>query len=246
MTQCIRNDNDGIKTGGDACALDFIKLYRGNQAQAAELIPGTPIGNYYNKFQFGDRLRLIEIDNGRQGTVGMQFDTARMEDGDCYLFSAGALSGCTMIYALKGDMLYAYHAGTVKNGDDDWTTAIHGARSIYETHRLVAVDTVPDGSMVSNNSELVAFLQQNFDHAMMVYSGKGSPLTVGEREHVRCFDYSKMSLRHGIANAGSALALLKKEGGTVKIAFLGDNMEVDRACQVHSLDAQLFRVPGKA
>ncbi|WP_157659855.1 cytotoxic necrotizing factor Rho-activating domain-containing protein [Burkholderia ubonensis] len=240
VEQCIRNDNEGVKTGGDARAEGFIEFFHGGQAKATELIPGTPIGNFYNKFKFGDRLQVFKIKNGLQGTVGMQFDTTRMEDGDCCLFSAGALSGCTVIYALKGDMLYAYHAGTKKNCDSDWETATDGASSIYNTHRMMTSDVGPDNSAPRNNSELAAFLDQHFDFSMMVYNGKGTPLPMGDSGRVFRFDYSKTSLEQGLAHAGNALALVKKEGDVIKIAMLGENMAIDDACRVQSLDARLY------
>ncbi|MBN3005902.1 hypothetical protein JW897_19375 [Chromobacterium alkanivorans] len=242
VVDCIRYDRDGEKKGGDAVSADFIKFYHGDQAKAEELIPGTPIGNHYNKFQFGDALRLIEIGNGLQGTVGMKFDTGKMQDGDCCLFSAGALSGCTMVYALKGGMLYAYHAGTVKNGDDEWETASDGARSIVDAHRQLSGEKTALDSPVGNNRELAAFLREHFDHAMMVYSGKGTTPDLADSGHVRHFDYNKTPLRQELASVGNALALLKKTGDSLSIEFLGDSMRINHNCGVHSQDSAIYAV----
>ncbi|NHR06299.1 hypothetical protein HA052_13950 [Chromobacterium haemolyticum] len=241
VVDCIRYDSDGERKGKDAISADFIKFYHGGQTKAEELIPGTPIGNHYNKFQFGDALRLIEIGNGLQGTVGMKFDTGKMQDGDCCLFSAGALSGCTMVYALKEGMLYAYHAGTVKNGDDQWETATDGARSIVDAHRRLCGDQAPPDHPVGNNRELAAFLHEHFEHAMMVYSGKGENLDLGKHSRLGHFDYSKTSPQE-LASVGNALALLKKTGDRLSIEFLGDSMRINHNCGVHSQDAEIYAV----
>lgn len=242
VVDCVRHDREGDKKGGDAVSSDFIKYSHGSQAKAKELIPGTPIGNYYNKFQFGDTLRLIEIGNGLQGTVGVKFDTGALRDGDCCLFNSGALSGCTMVYALKAGMLYAYHAGTVKNGDGEWETATDGARSIVDAHRRLCGDQAPPDRPVGNNRELAAFLRDHFDHAMMVYSGKGETPDLADSGHVHHFDYNKTPLGQELASVGNALALLKKTGDSLSLEFLGDSMRINHNCGVHSQDAEIYAV----
>lgn len=54
---------------------------------------------------------IIQIGNGREGVGAIKLPFDNLHNGQTVVVTAGALNGCTMLYASDGHSLYAYHAG---------------------------------------------------------------------------------------------------------------------------------------
>ncbi len=52
--------------------------YNGLSIQSAQIIPGTPMGNYHNKQMYPEGLNVIEIDNGNCGVIGIRFHLGQL------------------------------------------------------------------------------------------------------------------------------------------------------------------------
>lgn len=59
------------------------------------------------------------------GSVGIRINTRDIAEGKPVIITSGALSGCTMLYAMERSHFYAVHTGQ-KPGDDEWKTGIQG------------------------------------------------------------------------------------------------------------------------
>ncbi|WP_172668225.1 cytotoxic necrotizing factor Rho-activating domain-containing protein [Yersinia enterocolitica] len=202
-----------------------ITCFSGGDTKSSELIPGLPLGNYFNQQRFDNNLKIITIDNGDRGTIGCQFDLAQIEEGTALLINAGELSGCTMAYAIKDDTFFSYHAGQHGNDASEWETGSDGARSIIDAHNILTSSQNPHSDAMVNNQTLVDFLADNFDFYSLTYCGHGEKV-VG---NTNVFDYNQNKVTDdNKVRLGSAMALITRENGKVKVQTLSDDMTVNK------------------
>ncbi|CRY01776.1 cytotoxic necrotizing factor [Yersinia enterocolitica] len=201
-----------------------IICFSGVDTKSSELIPGSPLGNYFNQQRFDNNLKVLTIHNGNRGTLGCQFDLAQIEEGTALLINAGQLSGGTMAYAIKDNIFFSYHAG--KNGNDasEWETGSDGARSIIDAHNVLTSSPNPHSDAMANNQTLVDFLANNFDFYSLTYCGHGEKV-VG---NANVFDYRQNKVTdNNKVQLGSAMALITRENDKVKVQTLSDNIMVN-------------------
>ncbi|AQT55404.1 hypothetical protein AR325_26525 [Serratia marcescens] len=204
-----------------------VNSYNGLGIKSAEIIPGTPIGNYHNKQTYPKELNVIQIDNGNCGTIGLRFNLEQLKPDTPLLIHGGELSGCTMAFAIKDNYFYAFHCGQFGNNKSLWKTSHEGVETIINAHLKLA-DTHPKAKMKFDNQVLVEHFQDNFDSSIIVFCGHGEN-TTSNKGNVITFDYNKPipsteNRKSRVANA--AVVLLKLNGG-FKITALGDDMNID-------------------
>lgn len=204
-----------------------IECYNGDKIKSAELIPGTPMGNYYNKQTFNHGLKIIQLDNGNCGTIGFRFDINQLAPDRPLLIHGGELSGCTMVYGLKDNYFYAFHSGQPGNDKSIWETEKDGSKSIIESHNKITGSTPNTDKEIDNNT-LSSYLHKNFDISMMAFCGHGE--TVESKENALSFNYNKPSILVGKnkVRVANTMAMLINKGGVIEINMLSDDMTIDK------------------
>lgn len=204
-----------------------LECYNGDKIKSAEIIPGTPMGNYYNKQTFNDNLKIIQLDNGNCGTVGFKLDINQITPDKPLLIHGGELSGCTMVYGLKDNYFYAFHSGQPGNDKSQWETEIDGSKSIIDSHKKLTGSTA-NIDKATDNQILSDYLHNNFDRSMMAFCGHGEIIT--SKENVLSFDYNKQSILIGEnkTRVANVMAMLNNENGTIKLNMLSDDMTIDK------------------
>lgn len=207
--------------------VDGINSYNGNCTKSSEIIPGTPMGNYYNKQTFGSNLKVMQLDNGNCGTVGFRFDITQIKANEPLLIHGGALSGCTMVYGVKDNYFYAFHSGRPGNDTSAWQTKTDGSKTIIDSHKKLT----NSGSQVEGYTDiqvLADYLSDNFDFSMMTFCGHGE--SINTSKNVTSFDYNSASITVGDdkARVANSMAILTNDNGKIKISLLGDDLAIDK------------------
>lgn len=204
-----------------------VECYNGDKIKSSEIIPGTPIGNYYNKQTFCNDLKIIQLDNGNCGTVGLRFDINQLTPDNPILIHGGELSGCTMVYGLKNNYFYAFHSGQPGNDKSIWETEKDGSKSIMDCH-IKMTNSTPNLAKEIDNETLSRYLQNNFDISMMAFCGHGE--NIESKKNVISFDYNKPSILVGEnkSRVANTMAMLVNKGGIIEINMLSDDMTIDK------------------
>lgn len=203
-----------------------IRSFSGSGITSSELIPGLPLGNYYNKQIFSDNLKVMTVLNGDRGTIGCQFDLAQIEEGTALLINAGQLSGCTMAYGIKDNTFFSYHAGQDGNDTAEWKTSRDGIRSIIDTHNALSTNPKLEPGATPDTQMLVNFLESNFDFYALTYCGQGEKV----ESNPNIFDYNQnITIGDDKARVGNAMALITRQNGSIKVQTLSDDMTVNKS-----------------
>ncbi|SFN55760.1 Rho-activating domain of cytotoxic necrotizing factor [Izhakiella capsodis] len=223
----ISDKNHGILRENISSVNFGIECYNGDKIKSAEIIPGTPIGNYYNKQTFNHDLKIIQLDSGNCGTVGFRLDINQLTPDRPLLIHGGELSGCTMVYGLKDNYFYAFHSGQPGNDKSIWETKKDGSKSIIESHNKMTGST-SDTDKEIDIETLSSYLHDNFDICMMAFCGHGE--TIGSKKKVLSFDYNKPSILVGEnkSRVANTMAMLVNKGGVIEINMLSDDMTIDK------------------
>ncbi|HBO24651.1 MAG TPA: hypothetical protein DD649_17455 [Providencia sp.] len=204
-----------------------LEVYSGKNIQSAEIILGTPIGNYYNKQEFSDNLKCIQLDNGNCGTVGFRFNLSQLKPEQPLLIHSGELSGCTMVFGIKDEHFYALHSGQPGNNKSEWETEIDGSKSIIDSHKkMTGSSTKTDGQI--NNQVLTDYLHENFEYSIMTFCGHGE--NVNSQKNVISFDYNKSStlISKNEVRVANAIVVLTNDNGVIKMSSLSDDIAIDK------------------
>ncbi|MGF6901295.1 cytotoxic necrotizing factor Rho-activating domain-containing protein [Paraburkholderia sp. GAS348] len=216
-----------------------VDISTGDQISSASK-NGPVIGSWGGENVLDDNVIVIDVSNGQSSTIGIAIPLDQLKEGKPIIISAGELSGCSMIYAVRDNTLYAFHAGQ-KSGDSGWLTSREGAASIYKAHLAFNGKVISDfeikenrlidgnGMSVSGNDALVKIFS-TYDRSTINYFGKSTPN--GEsarptevRNNVNQFDYNG-ALSLGDPRVGVAYALLVKDKGKVKVTSYSEDMSV--------------------
>lgn len=111
-----------LESGGDL--YNAVVVFRGSQASSSEFGSGT-IGTHWGPKTLSDNITGINVVNGMSGSVGIRIRMDDIKVGEPIIITSGALSGCTMLYAIDKEQFYAVHTGQ-KPGDKNWKTGIQG------------------------------------------------------------------------------------------------------------------------
>ncbi|MEZ0602111.1 cytotoxic necrotizing factor Rho-activating domain-containing protein [Paraburkholderia sp. IW21] len=217
----------------------FVGISPGDQADSISR-NGPAMGSWGATDSLDSNVVVIEVSNGQSGTIGISIPLDQLPEGKPFIISAGDLSGCTMAYAVDGNMFYAYHSGQM-SGNSGWLTSREGAASLYRAHLSLTGRTVPgynvadnkladeSGVTVPGNDALIDILS-TYDKSTLNYFGKVMPDGVSTRttrveDNVNQFDYNKAFESDG-SRVGVAYALLVKDKGKVKVTTYSEDMSV--------------------
>lgn len=239
----VRNDRETDVLNKGTSNINYgIKCYNGDKIKSAEIIPGTPIGNYYNKQVFNQNLKIIQLDNGNCGTIGLKFDITKLTPDMPLLIHSGELSGCTTVYGLKDNFFYAFHSGQPGNDKSVWETETDGSKSIIDSHKKMMGSTVNIDNH-ADNKILSDYLSENFDSAMMAFCGHGE--SVISKSNVTSFDYNKSSnaIEGDKSRVANTMAMLINKDGKIKINMFSDDMTIDnKTLQTESVDMKVLNI----
>ncbi|WP_179255533.1 cytotoxic necrotizing factor Rho-activating domain-containing protein [Burkholderia sp. HI2714] len=170
-----------------------------------------------------DNLKTISVGNGNSGTVAVKIPLWAVSEGNSIFVHNAALSGCTVVYAVKDGNFYIYHTGLVSNADGldpNWRTAREGVVTLADAHSKLT-GTVP--RHVNNNNDLVDIFS-TYDSAIITYMGKDGTKITNQASSVTVFDYNEAnSPRPWGARLATADALLSRVNGKVKIEALSQD-----------------------
>ncbi|MCW2254748.1 hypothetical protein M2263_000839 [Providencia alcalifaciens] len=172
-------------------------------------------------------MKVVTIDNGNCDTIGISLNLNDIKADQPLLLHSGELSGCTMVYAINGEQLYAFHTGKPGNDDSDWKTDKEGVKSMINVHEKMA--QLPTTSLNDvNNQSLIDYFHDNFDFSAVTFCGHGEQVT--SQSNVIMLDYNKPSemVNDNNARVANAVAVISKEGNTIKIETLLDYMVIDK------------------
>lgn len=234
----IQNDKDGKHVSSDTLESKAgLGYYTGEHIAPEEIIPGSPIGQYFHQALFDKNLHILAIDNGNKGTFGISFDLNQVKEGQPILVHCRSLSGCSVVFATKSNKLFAFHAGQRPNEKEHWITAEKGAESIAQSADFLANGTSNTLSC-TNNQELVRYLSNHFDQSAFIYCGHGE--SVMSQPNVNCFDYN-MGPQRDEPRVGNAMALVSKNKGKISVNVLGDDLGIDSGSfETRSLQHSMF------
>ena len=177
-----------------------------------------------DKLTLSESIKVIDILNGESGTNALKMPLNRVTTEHQILAHSGPLSGCTMIYAVKGDHFYIYHAGLRSNAeglDKNWKTAREGINTIAKSHTAMTGETLPDLEL-SNNSLIDIF--SSYDSVVIVYMGKKeAKITRNIPHNISVFNYDEIPHKKFTGRIGSTQALLTRIDSEVKIEVLAED-----------------------
>ncbi|ANB72465.1 hypothetical protein AYM40_08895 [Paraburkholderia phytofirmans OLGA172] len=216
---------------------------------------GPALGLWGDKFSLDADFSVMEVSNGKSGTVGISIPFDQLREGKPIVISSGELTGCSMIYAVDDNKFYAYHAGQ-SPGDSKWLTGKHGAASIYKAHLSLTGKSLPDvqiapgnirdkngmvrldcdelldnaGTSLRGNDVLVDMIS-TYHKGTINYFGKYIPgevdaMVTNAKANVNSFDYNKIKSDPYGSRVGIAYALLVKKSGRVKVATYSEDMSI--------------------
>ena len=200
----------------------------GEHIIASELIPGTPLGNYHNQQDYSSSLKVLQLENGDCGTIGFKINIRDLPCDQQLIIHGGELSGCTVVFAQKGDDLFAFHAGQLGNDASAWETGSDGVKSILQSYdAMTGGANIVDG-MIYDNQVLADFLAKNFDFSSLTYCGHNE--TVSDHKNVSVFNYNSevSSVGDNKVRVGNAMLILTNKDNKPYIECLSDDMTINK------------------
>lgn len=225
----VRVDKSIKETIGDTRAMvSGICAYTGEHIIASELIPGTPLGNYHNQQDYSSSLNVLQLENGDCGTIGFKINIRDLPCNQQLLIHGGELSGCTVVFAQKGDDLFAFHAGQLGNDASAWETGSDGVKSIIQSYDAMTGGANIDDDMIYDNQMLADFLAKNFDFSSLTYCGHNE--SVSDHKNVSVFNYNSeaSSVGDNKVRVGNAMLILTNKDNKPHIECLSDDMTINK------------------
>ncbi|WP_185643711.1 cycle-inhibiting factor [Burkholderia cenocepacia] len=172
------------------------------------------------------RVKFLEVNNGRSGTVALKIPLAQMRQGEPLVITSGALSGCTMVYARHGSDLYVFHTGQAA-GDKAWRTGFEGVSKMTDAVRRIADSSVPVTTEDIRTNDDLGKLFKSFDQTVITYFGKaGTRINAGNLpSNVRAFDYNKIPTPT-VGRLGYSYALVYRDAKGVHVHGLSEDMVI--------------------
>ncbi|OCQ52481.1 Rho-activating domain of cytotoxic necrotizing factor [Photorhabdus australis subsp. thailandensis] len=197
--------------------------FRGDQVTSSESGSGS-IGGHWGKNTLDSNITGINVVNGASGTVGIRIALKDIQHGAPVIVTSGALSGCTMVYAVKNGYFFAYHTGQ-KPGDKEWKTGRQGVVATYRSHQALSPDSEPMAVGEQNNDLVNIFA--SYDQGIITYMGKPGVIIDNTAENVGVFNYDEVKLEKPDIRAGYSYALLAKDDkGKVNVKVLSEDVIV--------------------
>ncbi|ECI9603244.1 PAAR domain-containing protein [Salmonella enterica] len=195
-----------------------------------------PVGHYWQTQKLDDDIRIVHVKNGLSGTVCTKVALSDIQGTT--LFTSGALSGCTMVYAVRQGVFYVFHTGQ-KPGDRAWETGRDGVSSLADMVSRVtglSIEVRPE-----NRSLNVIF--SSFDQVAVAYMGKGGNV-LPSSPRMTCLNYNERA-RTGfeIRAAYSYALVVRKNDGRCVIKVITEDVTVGLNSSItvnNSLKAKLY------
>ena len=187
------------------------------------------IGTYWGSNRLSKDMSIINVVNGRTGTVGIKIPFKNLKEGNPVLVTSGALSGCTMVYAVDDANFYAFHTGQESN--PDWSTGIQGPASMQKISDLLSGQKSRLMHGQHNNS-LPDFLQ-NYRRSTITYFGKeGTRMDEIDSRNVRAFDYNQAVPGGRAVRTTYSYALITVKNGKPKVKVLSEDVTVNNKFEI--------------
>lgn len=209
-----------LESGGDL--YNAVVVFRGSQASSSEFGSGT-IGTHWGPKTLSDNITGINVVNGMSGSVGIRIRMDDIKVGEPIIITSGALSGCTMLYAIDKEQFYAVHTGQ-KPGDKNWKTGIQGVSTTQLSLRALSGKVLPVAG--SHNNDLIDTLSE-FESSAITYFGKEGTRIDQNRENISTFDYNQAQAPRLAIRAGYSYALLAKSAGKVNVKVLSEDVTIN-------------------
>ncbi|MCC8374063.1 cytotoxic necrotizing factor Rho-activating domain-containing protein [Photorhabdus bodei] len=211
---------------------DVIMGFRGDQVTSSESGSGT-IGKHWGKNRLGRNITGINVVNGASGTVGIKIALRDIRPGYPVIVTSGALSGCTMVYAVKDNYFFAYHTGQ-KPGDDEWKTGQDGVVTTGQSHKALLSDGKPIAVNQQNNDLVNIFAE--YDQSVITYMGKQAVVIDNTAENVSVFNYDEIKPGRPVIRVGYSYALLANDNGKVNVKVLSEDAIVSPGKDGNSIE----------
>ncbi|ENC0939504.1 CNF1 family cytotoxic necrotizing factor, partial [Escherichia coli] len=183
--------------------------------------------SYWKKYNLTTDTSIIHLSNSKQGANGIKINLDDLMKEKPVVITSGELSGCTSIWARKGNQFYAVHTGTVEP-IKNFTSTTGVIKAIEVLSSLSGVNNAIDIQSVSNDT-LVNFLSENFDTSFVAYSSSekkaNSKITIN---HSNVFTYAYYTDLTPVPSFGTSVALLTKGDGGIKVKALSETYAAKR------------------
>ncbi|EIE7520490.1 cytotoxin [Vibrio parahaemolyticus] len=237
----VKYDKNGFKSASETDQAQYgVKVITGKNITSAQLIPGTPLGQFYNTNSFSDDLCVVYIPNGDRGLTAFKVPLSDIKQDKSILVSSGALSGCTSVTARDNQYIYVFHVG--KNGNDTspWKTNKDGAAMVQQcAEKLSGVKSQSSGKN-SELQSLVNFCSKAFKNTAIQYCGHGEKIKTPK--NVSLFDYNSPQ-KNTPFRVGNHLTLISNSNGRVNISTLCDDMSINKTkCNTQSIESKVVKL----
>lgn len=200
-----------------------ISTFTGRQISSTEWGSGT-IGTYWGKNKLSSKTNIINVVNGMSGTVGIKIPLCNIKENNPLLITSGALSGCTMVYAVDDENFYAFHTGQ-EPGAKDWKTGIQGPETMYKVADQLSGKITQLRHKEHNNG--ISDILENYKKGMVTYFGKPGAHINKHNRNTKYFDYNESKSAPFEIRAGYSYALITMEGNLPKVKVLSEDVKVN-------------------
>ncbi|NBM94666.1 cytotoxic necrotizing factor Rho-activating domain-containing protein, partial [Proteus sp. G2662] len=210
-----------LQEGGDL--YQSVHIFRGSQFTSQKPGVGT-VGTYWGRKTLSDDLTAIYVTNGRSGSVGISIQLDDLKEKKPIVITSGALSGCTILYAVDKEQFYVVHTGQAV-GDKNWKTGIQGVSTTQNSLKVLSGKNLSVSG--DHNNDLIGTLSE-FENSAITYLGKQGTRIDQVQENVATFDYNHQTKMPSFSvRAGYSYALLAKDSGKVNVKVLSEDVSVD-------------------
>lgn len=210
-----------LQEGGDL--YQSVHIFRGSQFTSQKPGVGT-VGTYWGRKTLSDDLTAIYVTNGRSGSVGISIQLDDIKEKKPIVITSGALSGCTILYAVDKEQFYVVHTGQAV-GDKNWKTGIQGVSTTQNSLKVLSGKNLSVSG--DHNNDLIGTLSE-FENSAITYLGKQGTRIDQVQENVATFDYNHQTKMPSFSvRAGYSYALLAKDAGKVNVKVLSEDVSVD-------------------
>lgn len=237
----VKYDKNGFKSVSWTDQAQYgVKVITGENIASAQLIPGTPLGQFYNTNSFSDNLSVVHVPNGDRGITALKIPLSDIKKNKKILVSSGALSGCMSVTARDKSSMYVFHVGKSGNDTSPWKTNKDGAAMVQQcAEKLSGVRSQSTGTSPELQS-LVNFCSKAFVQTTIQYCGHGEK--VKAPNNVSLFDYNSPQKKAPF-RVGNHLTLMSNSNGKVNISTLCDDMSINKTkCSTESLESKVVKL----
>lgn len=210
--------NEGFYSDNANCFSHVVNISGGKSITSKPGGAGI-IGHYWSSHALDDDIKVFHIKNGQSGTVCAKIHLADVSD--TVIFSSGALSGCTMIYAIKDGYFYAFHTGQ-KPGDNNWKTGGDGVQSLAS---LVSIINGKKITVCNRNEDLLQVFA-DFDSVIITYMGKDGNV-IKTKGNIVTFNYNQRERVGFEVRAAYSYALIYISKGGARVKTISEDVIVN-------------------